>query len=269
MNGRVRRAYLDLPGGQVHYRTVDVDLALPPLLLLHQSPLSSRMYEAVLPLLAGTVRPVALDTPGYGGSEAPPREWEIADYGRWVLAVADALGAQRFHLFGRATGALFAACVARTAPERLLSLTLHGLPLYAEEERAALLAGYAPPYPPKPDGSHLASIWSRIRHEYPWMDGAMATRRVAEYLEAGPDFAASYRAMWRHDALAAIGEGWRVPTLLIHGGRDRIAEMRPRALALLPAAEEVYFEDATNFVAEQEPERFAAALIPFLRKNAP
>ena len=184
------------------------------------------------------------------------------------LRTADKLGAARFHLFGRATGALFAAAAARTAPGRLLSLTLHGLPLYTEEERRELLGGYAPPYRLDDDGSHLAWIWERIKHEYPWMDAAMATRMVDDYLAAGPDFASSYRAIWRYDVRKLEG-GWDVPTLLIHGGRDRIAEMRSRARALLPDAQEVFFEEATNFIAEQEPERFAACLLPFLKAHAP
>ena len=100
------------------------------------------------------------------------------------------------------------------------------------------------------------------------MDAAMATRMVDDYLAAGPDFASSYRAIWRYDVRKLEG-GWDVPTLLIHGGRDRIAEMRSRARALLPDAQEVFFEEATNFIAEQEPERFAACLLPFLKAHAP
>jgi haloalkane dehalogenase len=265
----IRRGFLDLPAGQVHYRSAVADPRLPCLFILHQSPLSSRSYVRLLPLLAGTVRAFALDMPGYGASDAPPEEeWAIEAYAGFLFAVADKLGASRFHLFGRATGALVAASAARTRPERFLSLTLHGLPLYTAEEGRSLLAGYAPPYRLDEGGSHLAWIWDRIKHEYPWMDAAMATRMVEDYLAAGPDFAASYRAMWRYDVRKLHG-GWTVPTLLIHGGRDRIAEMRPRAKALLPDAQEVFFDQATNFIAEQEPERFAACLLPFLEAHAP
>jgi haloalkane dehalogenase len=264
----VRRGFLDLPRGQVHFRAAASDPRLPCLLILHQSPLSSQNYVRLLPLLASTVRAFALDTPGYGDSDPPSDEWEIEDYARFVFEAADKLGATRFHLFGRATGALVAASAARAAPTRFLSLTLHGLPLYTEEEGSALLGGYAPPYRLDDDGSHLAWIWERIKREYPWMDAAMATRMVEDYLAAGPDFASSYRAMWRYD-VGNLEGGWGVPTLLIHGGRDRIAEMRPRALALLPDAQEVFFEDATNFIAEQEPERLAGCLLSFLRAHAP
>jgi hypothetical protein len=47
----VIKAYMPMDWGQLHYRTVPADPALPLLIMLHQSPLSSRKYEAVLPLL--------------------------------------------------------------------------------------------------------------------------------------------------------------------------------------------------------------------------
>jgi predicted acylesterase/phospholipase RssA len=90
---------------------------------------------------------------------------------------------------------------------------------------------------------------------------------VRDYLAAGPDFAASYRAIWRYDLRAAAAGGIAVPTLLIGGTRDRIAAMHPRAQALLPAAEAVTLDGATDFVAEQEPERFARCVTDFIARQ--
>jgi pimeloyl-ACP methyl ester carboxylesterase len=266
----LRRGYLDLPWGQVHYRTADAAADLPVMILLHQSPLSARNYDRALPLLAAACRPFALDTPGYGGSDAAPAEWpaewQVHDYVAWVAACADALGAQHFHLFGRATGALLAAATALRHRARLHTLVLHGLPVYTDAERADRLAGFAPPYRPAEDGSHLAWIWSRIRGEYPGIDPTLATQFVRDYLAAGSDFAASYRAIWRYDLRAAAAGGIAVPTLLIGGTRDRIAAMHPRAQALLPNAEAVILDGATDFVAEQEPERFVRCVTDFIAR---
>ena len=260
----IRRGYLDFPWGQVHYRTVPARPDLPLLLLLHQSPLSARNYDRLLPLLAGACRPVALDTPGYGGSQLPGRQWEVADYAQLVLAVADRLAAPRFHLFARATGTVFAAATALAAPERVRTLVLHGMPVYTDAERADRLASFAPPFAPAADGSHLQWIWKRIQGEYPWIDAPLATHFVADYLATGGDFATAYRAIWRHDVRAAAAGGIPVPTMLVAGTRDRIFFMHERAAALLPAARSVVLEGATDFVAEQEPGRLAAPMLEFL-----
>jgi len=269
----IRRGYLDFAWGQVHYRThAPADPALPLLLLLHQSPLSARNYDCALPLLARFCRPVALDTPGYGQSDLPARTWEVGDYAGMALAAADALGATgRFHLFARATGTVFAVAAALAQPDRIATITLHGLPVYTAAERADRLAGFAPPFAPQADGGHLRWIWERIHGEYPWIDATLATHFLRDYLATGGDFATGYRAIWRYDLAAAIraAGGIAVPTLLLGGTRDRIHFMQARATALLPRARSLMLEGATDFVAEQDPARFAAALQDALAMATP
>jgi pimeloyl-ACP methyl ester carboxylesterase len=262
----VTKGYWDLAWGQVHYRTVTADARLPAMLLLHQSPLSARMLEPLLPHLAARVRPYALDTPGYGSSSPAPEGWTVEDYAALVWDCAERIGASEAFLFGRATGAVFALAAALGAPPRVRGLALHGLPVYTPEERTERLARFAPPIEPEADGSHLAAIWSRVKGEYPWMDAALATRCVQAYLEAGPDFASSYRAIWRYDLAARAPGRLAVPTLLLAGTRDRIGFMFERAKALLPGAEAVLMEGATDFVAEQDPALLAGHLLRFVER---
>ncbi len=73
----MKRAYVDVPGGQVHYRTEGRGR---PLILIHQSVCSSDEYSRVLPLLAKNYRVIAMDTLGYGESDKPPRVYDIPDY---------------------------------------------------------------------------------------------------------------------------------------------------------------------------------------------
>ena len=263
----VVKAYLNLPWGQLHYRTFAGDPALPLLIMLHQSPLSSRNYEAVLPLLAGHCRPVALDTPGYGGSSAVPEHWEVADYAQVVWDMADAMGADRVFVFGRATGAVFALEAALTLPQRVQGLVLHGMPVYTDAERADRMRSFAPPFPAAADGAHLTGIWNRIHSEYPWIDPELATHFAHDFLSAGPDFARSYRAIWRCDLPQRVAGGSDLPTLLLAGSADRIAFMHARAVALLPRAQAVWLEGATDFVAEQAPALFAGHLTAFIDQH--
>lgn len=258
------KAYMPMDWGQLHYRTVQGDPGLPLLIMLHQSPLSSRNYASLLPLLAQHCRPVALDTPGYGGSSAVPEHWEVADYAKVVWDVADAMGADRVFVFGRATGAVFAMEAALSQPQRVLGLALHGMPVYTDAERADRMRGFAPPIPATADGGHLMAIWSRIKSEYPWIDPELATHCAHDFLSAGPDFARSYRAIWRYDLPQRARNGADLPTLLLGGSADRIAFMHARAVALLPQAQTVWLEDATDFVAEQQPALFAQHLTDFI-----
>lgn len=264
----VIKAYMPMDWGQMHYRTVPADPALPLLIMLHQSPLSSRNYEAVLPLLAGHCRPVALDTPGYGGSSAVPEDWTVADYAQVVWDVADQLGAERVFVFGRATGAVFALEAALAQPQRVQGLVLHGMPVYTDAERTDRMQNFAPPFPAAADGAHLTGIWQRIHNEYPWIGPELATHFTHDFLSAGPDFARSYRAIWRYDLPQRVAGGSALPTLLLAGSADRIAFMHARALALLPRAQAVWLEGATDFVAEQSPALFAGQLTDFMSAHA-
>ncbi len=267
MMSSIKRAYFDLPWGQVHYRTVAADAALPVLLMLHQSPLSSRNYERLLPLLAADCRPYAIDTPGFGGSDHFAADWEVADYAGMVWAIADCLSAQRVMLFGRATGAVFAAEAALQHQARVPCLMLHGMPVYTDAERVDRTANYAPPYQLAIDGSHLQWIWDRIRGEYPWIGAELATMFVRDFLAAGPDFATAYRSIWRYDLPNRLRGALAVPTLLLGCTGDRIGFMHDRATALLSQAEAVVLDGATDFVAEQDPARFADHMLRFMRAH--
>lgn len=267
MSGTISKGYFELTWGQVHFRTVAGPRTHPPMLLLHQSPLSSRNYERLLPLIADRCCPYALDTPGYGASSPVPEDWEVEDYARVVWDVADVLGTDKVILFGRATGAAFAIEAAVSRPERVHCLILHGLPVYTDAERVDRMANYAPPFPRRSDGSHLQGIWNRIKGEYPWIEPELATRLASDFLVAGADFAKSYRAIWRYDLPRRVRGRLGVPTLLIGGGGDRIALMHERAVALIPEAQAVVLPDATDFVAEQDPPLFAQHLNEFVARH--
>tara|TARA_B110000196_G_C21092394_1_gene638219 strand:- start:1010 stop:1480 length:471 start_codon:yes stop_codon:yes gene_type:complete len=150
---------------------------------------------------------------------------------------------------------------------RVKKLILHGMPVYTPEEREQRLADFAPPYEVLDDGSHLQWIWDRIHDEYPWINAELATNNLKDFLNCGPDFAASYRAIWRYDLplrIASLNNLMPMPILLLAGSNDRIAFMHERAVKLLPDSSVQYIENATDFVAEQDPENFSQILLNFL-----
>jgi haloalkane dehalogenase len=253
----VNAGYLRAPWGQVHYRTAAGDG--PLLVMFHQSPLSSHRYRTALDRLAAFCVPVAVDTPGYGQSEAGEGEWTVDRYADVAWLVADAFGADRPWLFGRATGAVFALHAAARQPGRAAGVILHGVPVYTADEKAQRLADFAPPYSRTADGAHLDWIWRRVTGEYPWAGPELVTELVRDYLHAGPDFAASYRAIWRHDLHGSARAAGPVD-LLLAGGADRIGYMHERAVAAVPHKAAVVLPAATDFVAEQDPAAFSRVL---------
>ena len=77
MSKKISKAYADLPWGQLHFRTVAGTAGQAPMVLLHQTPLSSRNYEKLLPLITKKCSAYALDTPGYGESGEVTESWEV------------------------------------------------------------------------------------------------------------------------------------------------------------------------------------------------
>src|SRR5579862_5428395 len=94
----VSRHYVAVGDRDVHYRRAG---AGPPVVLLHESPLSSLVYQGhVERLAAAGFSAIALDTPGYGNSDplaalAP----SIADFASALVATLDALGVGRCGLY--------------------------------------------------------------------------------------------------------------------------------------------------------------------------
>lgn len=267
MERRVRRAYVDVEGLQTHYRTVRTANDLPALVLLHQTPLHSGVYERALPLLAEACRPFALDSPGYGQSDAPGTDWKVSDYARWVWRAADALGISETFLFGRATGSAFAVGAAVSEPGRTRGLIAHGLALYEPEElEFRRNSDYGHPIEPRRDGTHLIALWGRIMGQYPYLSPSEAQWNLEAYLAAGPDFATGYRAIWRYDVRSAVTDV-SAPILLLGGTRDRIFHWFEPARRLLEDVETAVIEDATDFVAIDDPEAFTLPIRDFVRRH--
>lgn len=261
--GTTERGYVDLNWGQVHYRAAG-DPASPLLVILHQTPLSSRQYERVLPLLGTRLRAVALDSPGYGMSGPPPAEWSVSEYAAAMWLVVNHLGAERILLLGRATGSVLALEAAIQQPDRVGGLVLHGLPVYTTCERTERLdSDFGEPFRVRPDGSHLTEIWERIRGQYPTLPADTVQTHLEDYLATGGDFAPGYRAIWRYDLEQAV-TGLRVPTLLLGGTRDRVYPFFDRARKVVPEARHHVFDDGSDFIAAEDPSLFVATVLDFL-----
>jgi pimeloyl-ACP methyl ester carboxylesterase len=70
----IRRGFVEIAEGQVHYRTAGWDRPGVPLMMLHPSPGSARMLEPLMGVFGQERRVIATDTLGNGDSSSPADE---------------------------------------------------------------------------------------------------------------------------------------------------------------------------------------------------
>ena len=136
---KIRRAFADLSVGQVHYAECG-DPQAPAVLLLHQSPRSWAEYREVLPLIGARHRAIAMDTAGFGDSDAGGVPASIAQWARVACELLDALHIGRADVVGHHTGGVVAVELAAAFPDRVRALVLSSTPYTDEAFRRARAA---------------------------------------------------------------------------------------------------------------------------------
>ncbi len=191
-----------------------------PVLALHGWLDNAMTFERVAPHLSG-VRLVMLDMAGHGLSEhrSAGSSYPIWDYARDALLVADQLGWERFALLGHSLGAITAALLAASVPERITRLALiDGLfPLIEEPEHAparlggALRAELALARKRKPV---YADIEQAVRARV--LGGFPVSREAAELLASRGLIACEGGFTWCTDARLTLPSAYRVTRAQAH-----------------------------------------------------
>ena len=255
----IQRHFVRIGNRHVHFRSAGHG---PPLLLLHQSPQNSRMWLDMIVRFADRYTVIAPDTPGFGYSDPLSMEAPgIADFADATFEFADALGLERFALFGMHTGGLIGMHAAWTRPQRLSCLIVDGYALFNNEERSNYTESYLPPFVPGWDGAHLRWLWSRMREQvyfFPWCDPSAAcaialepytpaqTHNAAmDILDVGDNYRVGYGAAFRYVERERVA-GIQCPAWLIYRTSDVLLGHRQRLPPLPP-----------NVVSEVEPDDLA------------
>lgn len=241
----ISRHFVDVGGREVHYRRCG---AGPVVVMLHPTPSSSECFVDTMEALANQFTVIAPDRPGYGDSDRLPcAAPEISDYAMALRDTVDALGLERFLLFGRATGSLEALEFAHCNPGRLSGLTLENLALVPDEARELFLARMYPPIELRHDGGHLLALWSMWRDFsvfYPWFDHASRIDAdmpspaelqagLMSILRAGPGYELAARAVFRYYARPVLAT-LTTPTALVYNLSFPLARRFRDGLPSLP-----------------------------------
>ena len=225
------RRLVDTRLGQVHVRTKAGDGR--PLVLLHMTPRSSRMFDGVQRLLR---RPVlAPDRLGYGFSDPPGTpEMTLPDYAANLLEVLDGLGiGDGFDVLGMHTGSLEAIELAHLAASRVRRVAVVALPVFTVEERQQMMQAFASMrVVPREDGEHLLEAWrARFQYREPPYDLADVQRRFVDYVLA-PWPGQAYAGVFRYDAAPRV-RSLPVP-LVVFAPNDDLAEVSRRSRQIVP-----------------------------------
>src|SRR3977135_2195076 len=95
-----------------------------PLLCVHGLGVDSRGLVLPLPVFSEPNQPVVFDNRDVGRSSLATEQYTTADMAADVLALADHLELDSFHLLGSSLGGMVSQQVALAAPERVRTLTL-------------------------------------------------------------------------------------------------------------------------------------------------
>ena len=168
----------------------------------------------MLPLLAGGLRAIAMDTPGYGDSARPPVPYDgVAGYAARIPQLLDGLGIERAHLLGHMTGAVIAAEAAAAFPGRIERLALVEFLDWAGARAQSQEHHVRVPYrPPAADGGHLVALWERYHDMLDRVPPDEAQRRFlsvfqGEYGTGTPPDSPSSGGFGRSESAASSGPG--------------------------------------------------------------
>ena len=273
----MQRTVLDIGGVATPVVYAGAETAEEAVVCLHGNPGFSADWFDLMPRVAPFARILAPDMPGFGDAAKPDGfDYSAPGYTRHLTALLQRLGVARAHLVLHDFGVAWGLSWALENPDKLASLTLvnvgvqpgyrwHGMarvwrtPVLGELSmlavtNAGLAASLNKNQPRKLPKSFIDGMYAHFDK---------ATRRAVLRL---------YRATDDMGALfAGRGEtfrSWSCPVCVVWGARDPFidAKYAQRQREFFPAAEIHLFEDSGHFPHADNPERFAAVVVPFLRR---
>jgi pimeloyl-ACP methyl ester carboxylesterase len=258
----------------------------PPLLLIHGWPQTWYAWRMVMPALAQDFEIIAVDQRGVGLSDKPRDGYDIGTLARDVAELMDALGHEKFAVYGTDTGMPIAHALAADYPERVERLIVS----------EAFLPGIASALPLFVPPILNARLWHLMFNQLPG-EVNEALVRGREDVFFGAELAASagttklpddavgyyvdtlaadpealrgsfefYRAISASAAQNEERKGRRLPMPVLGiGGEESGGENAANAMKVVADdVQAVVLPDSGHWVAEQAPEALLAALTEFL-----
>lgn len=231
----------------------------PPVLVLHGWGASIETVASIVQALAPVAEVHALDLPGLGESDPPPRPWGVDDYSRFLLAFMDSLQIGRASIVAHSNGGRVAIALAAAEPQRVSRLVLVDSAGIRPRRGATYYRKVAMAKVGKHAAMRLGAPGRRLR------DALVGRAASADYAAAPPVMRPTFVKLVNadlRDRLPSVS----APTLLIWGSEDTATPLSDAQLMerLLPDAGLVVFEGAGHYSYLDQPGRFATIARHFL-----
>lgn len=248
----------------------------PAVLLVHGiGDKGARDWDGLIATLAGEFRVVALDLPGFGRSSRDNAPYTPDNYVAFLRhLIREHVPRRPLMLVGHSLGGALALRYAARYPQDVAALVLADVPgilhrLAYSQYLSHLGLNLLPSlYPVQNDHLHnLASNFlGWVEKAKPAPEAIVASPALRKSLLNADPARIAGLALGIDDFSADIA-GVQAPTLLLWGGRDRLAPLRnARVLrALLPQARLEVFEASGHTPMDDVPEAFSARVAEFLR----
>lgn len=260
----MKRAFTDIPEGQIHYR---IEGNGDVVLLLHPGVSSSDAFTKVIPFLSKDYCAIAMDFMGNGDSDPAPHVYEMVDHARIVIRFMDSLGIKIANIVGHHTGAKVAAEIAINWPERVNKIVLSSIGYWQGASKVIEKiepTDFTSRVEIKPDGSHLMEWWRRAAM---WGDPLDIVEASAlEYIKAGP------RGEEIHWTARTFETELRLPlitcpTLVLSGANGLFHSAAEEVRDLIPNSSLTVIENGPPRMERTMPKVFANAILNFLESN--
>lgn len=261
----------------------------PAIVFLHGWPQCWAAFAAVMQQLGDAAHCFAIDLPGIGGSQSPPRANDKRTLARHVRSAIETLGLRDVTLVGHDVGGMIAYAYLREFPDTLARAAILDVVIPGVEPWSAVIGNpqiwhfgfHAVPDLPEQlvrgrEAAYFNFFFDAIAGSPTAIDARARAEYVAAYgrLEALHTGFEWYRAFARDaiDNAASLGRDVATPVLYARGERAP-GELANYVQGLQDAglrnAHGLLIPDSGHFSPDEQPERVAAVLRRFLGAHRP
>jgi pimeloyl-ACP methyl ester carboxylesterase len=242
-----------------------------PLVMIPGLGATRRVYSPIIPALERRFTVIVYDPRGAGDSNVSAGPYTMSRLASDCAAVATAVGAETFHLFGASMGGLTAQHVALRYKSRVARLVLgctgpgRHTAVPASPQAMAAILGRGARSPGDAYRTACTVLYSRrFQRDHPeFIDAEVAHR--AGHPVAARAFTAQFRASRDID----LGDRLReisAPTLVLHGTEDELVPLANAEMLakLIPGARRYWFDGCGHLFFHEEPGLTDQVILSFL-----